>query len=115
LWENAQHKFLFQHETIPDEMYIKGHARNLFLSLADNQLRNNHNYDSTKKGYSEFLLSSGGFNKLVRLYVSKDKYELYTSDDEDKRKFNDWYSINKDAFSSFRESINSFARIKYEL
>lgn len=114
LWENAQHKYLFQHETIPSETFIKGHARELFLSLADNQIRNNHNYESSKKGYSEFLLSSGGFLKIVRLYVSKQKYELYTSDDEDKQNFNSWFEMNQIAFGTFKDAIESYTRMKYE-
>jgi hypothetical protein len=63
---------------------------------------------------SEFLLSSGGFLKIVRLYVSKHKYELYTSDDEDKQNFDSWFEMNQIAFSTFKEAIESYTRMKYE-
>jgi energy-coupling factor transporter ATP-binding protein EcfA2 len=115
LWENTQHKFLFQHETEPSETYIKGHARDLFLSITENTFKNNNEYKSEKKDHSEFLLNSDGFNKVVRLYVTKDKYELYTSDPEDQKNFNNWMSLNSTAFSDFKEAIHSYTRIKYEI
>ena len=114
LWENTQHKFLFRHETEPSETYIKGHARDLFLSISENTFRNNNEFKSEKKNYSEFLINSAGFNKIVRLYVSKDKYELYTSDPEDRNKFNHWMSLNSTVFDHFRDAIHSYTRIKYE-
>lgn len=114
LWENTQHKFLFRHETEPAETYIKGHSRDLFLSISENTFKNNNEFKSEKKDYSEFLITSAGFNKVVRLYVSKDKYELYTSDPEDRNKFNQWMGLNSTIFNNFREAIHSYARIKYE-
>jgi hypothetical protein len=114
LWENTQHKFLFRHETEPAETYIKGHARDLFLSISENTFRNNNEFKSEKKNYSEFIISSAGFNKVVRLYVTKDKYELYTSDPEDRNKFNHWMSLNSLVFDHFRDAIHSYTRIKYE-
>ncbi len=115
LWENSQHKFLFRHESEPSEIYIKGHARDLFLSLSETTFKNNNEFKSEKKNYSEFLIHSAGFQKVVRLYVSKLNYEKYTTDPEDKRNFNKWMEVNGSMFGHLRDAISSYVRIKYEV
>ena len=69
--------------------------------------------DNEKKKFSQFLIKSNQIKKTVRLYIPKDKYELYTSDPEDKKMFNEWYFKNSNLFSDYKNAIESYARIKH--
>lgn len=114
LWDNSEHKFIFKHNTDPDIKYLNGYEREIFLNMSDNSLKNLNDTGNEKKKYSQFLVKSNTIKKTVRLYVPRAKYEIYTSDKEDKKMFNDWYSKNSNLFSDYKKAIESYARIKHE-
>lgn len=113
LWDNSEHKFIFKHNTDPDPKYLNGYERELFLTMSDNSLKNLNDTNNEKKKFSQFLIKSNQIKKTVRLYIPKDKYELYTSDPEDKKMFNEWYFKNSNLFSDYKNAIESYARIKH--
>lgn len=114
LWDNSEHKFIFKHNTDPKPKYLSGYERELFLTMSDNSLKNLNDSGNEKKKFSQFLVKSNQIKKTVRLYIPKDKYELYTSDPEDRKMFNEWFSRNSSLFEDYKKAIETYARIKHE-
>ena len=97
--QNTYFKFLFK-QSLRESEFLDQHAKNLLDTIL------------SKKGeYSEFLLMTDTIKKPLRFYPTELEYEIFTSDREDAKAFEN-YMEKAGQYLGFKEALINFTKIK---